>query len=63
MRLNGEVSLPKPVLVRHGTDTSIPSRDTGREIPVRVIKPQKSQSKGLLMHIHGGGWVLMSEKL
>jgi acetyl esterase/lipase len=62
MRWNGETPLPKPVVLESGVDTTIPSRDTGRELPCRVFKPENEETKGVLMHIHGGGWVLQSEK-
>ncbi|MDE0921466.1 alpha/beta hydrolase [Aurantimonas coralicida] len=29
----------------------------GREIPVRVFRPRDGQTRGTLLHIHGGGWV------
>ncbi|KAF4302951.1 putative alpha beta hydrolase fold-3 domain-containing protein [Botryosphaeria dothidea] len=62
MRWNGETSLPKPVVISSGVDFQIPSRDAGREIPCRMFKPENGQVKGVFMHIHGGGFVLQSEK-
>lgn len=66
MRWNGETSLPKPVVIDSGVDFKIPSRDDdsgGREIPCRMFKPANGGPvKGVFMHIHGGGWVLQSEK-
>ena len=61
MRLNGETPLPKPVEL-NGTPFEIPSRDAGRKIPCRIMKPENGEFKHIIMHIHGGGWVLMSEK-
>jgi acetyl esterase/lipase len=62
MRKNGETPLPKPVVL-DGTRFEIPSRDQGRQIPCRVMKPDKDvKIKSVVMHIHGGGWVLMSEE-
>jgi acetyl esterase/lipase len=43
-------------------DDVIPSRDAGRDITIRYFKPSSGEVKGVFMHIHGGGWVLQSEK-
>jgi acetyl esterase len=32
----------------------------GREIPVRLYRPASSKSPGLLVYLHGGGWVIGS---
>ncbi|KAF2086994.1 hypothetical protein K490DRAFT_43358 [Saccharata proteae CBS 121410] len=62
MRWNGETALPKPVVIDSGVNFGIPSRDTGRDIPCRVFKPDgHAPVKAVYMHIHGGGWVLQSE--
>jgi len=61
MRWEGKTPLPKPVVLPEGFNGSLPSRDAGREIPYRVFKPSGGVSRGIHMHIHGGGWVLMSE--
>lgn len=61
MRREGSTALPAPVLLDCATPFSIPSRDAGRSIPCRVIKPEGTPT-GLLMHIHGGGWVLGDEE-
>ena len=43
---------------------TLPSREAGREIPCRMFKPAQGKDvKGVVMHIHGGGWVLNDEKL
>ena len=60
MRVNGEAPFPKPVML-DGTPFEIPSRDSGRKIPCRIMKPDNGQYKAVIMHIHGGGWVLMTE--
>ncbi|KAF2181809.1 alpha/beta-hydrolase [Zopfia rhizophila CBS 207.26] len=60
MRWEGKTPLAKPVVLPEGVNGMIPSRDVGREIPYRVFKPT-GESKGIHMHIHGGGWVLQSE--
>ncbi|KAF2847307.1 alpha/beta-hydrolase [Plenodomus tracheiphilus IPT5] len=63
LRWEGKTPLPKPVVLPGGWNSAMPSRDSGREIPYRVFEPAggKEGSKGVYMHIHGGGWVLMSE--
>lgn len=62
MRWNGETAFPKPIVVDSGKNTTIPSRDVGREIPCRVFAPDSgAAAKAVFLHIHGGGWVLQSE--
>ncbi|KAF1947129.1 alpha/beta-hydrolase [Clathrospora elynae] len=61
LRWEGKTPLPKPVVLPEGVNGMLPSRDAGRDIPYRVFKPAGGVSKGIHMHIHGGGWVLMSE--
>lgn len=60
MRENGETAFPKPTVLPEGRDISIPSRDSNRQIPCRLFHPASSKPKGVILHIHGGGWVLMS---
>ncbi len=63
MRGNGETALPKPTCLEDAKDFDIPSRDKGRDIPCRIMTPEHGgKVHGVFMHIHGGGWVLMSEK-
>lgn len=62
MREAGETPLPAPVLLEGGTNITLPSRAQGRQIPCRVFKPSEGKAKGVYYHIHGGGWVLQSEK-
>jgi acetyl esterase/lipase len=63
MRENGQTAMPKPVRLEEAKQFSVPSREKGRDIPCRLVKPDgESRVQGVLMHIHGGGWVLMSEK-
>jgi acetyl esterase/lipase len=64
MRLKGETPLPLPELLPQALETSIPSRDSGRAIPCRLIYPssrktpeERQKCKGTVLHIHGGGWV------
>jgi acetyl esterase/lipase len=47
-------------VLEEGVNGSIPSREQGRSIPYRVFRP-KGESRGVHLHIHGGGWVLQSE--
>ncbi|KAJ4319946.1 hypothetical protein N0V94_003616 [Neodidymelliopsis sp. IMI 364377] len=61
LRWEGKTPLPKPVVLPEGINGTIPSRDAGREIPYRVFKPAGGVSRGIHLHIHGGGWVLQSE--
>ena len=63
MRENGQTAMPKPVRLEEAKQFSVPSREKGRDIPCRLVKPDgESKVQGVSMHIHGGGWVLMSEK-
>ena len=58
MREAGETTLPAPVML-DGTSFEIPSREPGRNVPCRVMRPDGDVPvKGIVMHIHGGGWVL-----
>ena len=57
----GETAFPKPLLLDCAASFSIPSRDAGRSIPCRVIRPGGTPS-GVLMHMHGGGWVQGDEE-
>ncbi|ORY09894.1 Alpha/Beta hydrolase protein [Clohesyomyces aquaticus] len=61
LRWEGRTPLPKPVVLDSGVNMSIPSRDQGRNIPCRYFEPEGKKAKGVLLHIHGGGWVLMNE--
>ncbi|KAH7417642.1 Alpha/Beta hydrolase protein [Cadophora sp. MPI-SDFR-AT-0126] len=69
MRWAGETALPPPVVLPQALDITIPSREKGRDIPCRLVYPQARKTdeerkgvKGVVMHIHGGGWVLGDEK-
>lgn len=67
LRWEGKTPLPKPIVLPSGRNGTLPSREPGRTIPYRVFEPQGEEteegrvSRGVYMHIHGGGWVLMSE--
>ncbi|KAI1124902.1 acetyl esterase [Nemania abortiva] len=61
MMANGEIGGLKPAKLPEAHDIRIPSREEGRDIPVRVYKPINGQpSRGILLHVHGGGYVLGS---
>lgn len=67
MRKKGLTPLPAATLLPTASPFSVPSRDPDREIPCRVLRPQPRRGqnhapvRGLLLHIHGGGWVLNDE--
>jgi len=58
MRKTGDTPFPVPTVLEHLKDFSIPSRDAGRDIPCRYAEPKDGKAKGIMIHIHGGGWVL-----
>ena len=59
----GQTPLSKPVYLPEAFDGTVPSRDAGREIPIRIYKPDNGQpSKGVFLHFHGGGFVLATHK-
>jgi acetyl esterase/lipase len=63
MRETGDTPLPVPVYLPGALDATLPSREKGRTIPIRVYKPENGQpSKGILLHFHGGGFVLATHK-
>jgi acetyl esterase/lipase len=63
MRAAGETPLPKPQYLDSAEVVTIPSRDAGRQIPCRILRPQNGKAiKAVFLHIHGGGWVLQDEK-
>ena len=67
MRDAGETQWPKPVVLPEYKDETVPSRDAGRTIPVRVVHPADATGapqppRGIYMHIHGGGWTLGNER-
>lgn len=62
MRWNGETPMPRPTVLEHGKNITLPSREKGRHLTARVFTPQSgAKPKAVFMHIHGGGWVLQSE--
>ncbi len=63
MRERGETPLPVPVYLPGARDATLPSRDAGRDIPIRVYEPEEGRpSKGIFLHFHGGGFVLSSHR-
>ncbi|KAI9645818.1 hypothetical protein NHQ30_005253 [Ciborinia camelliae] len=65
MRNAGKTPIPKPKLLPEGLDIEIPSRDSGRTIPCRLVYPtwrktteERRKTKAIGCLIHGGGWVL-----
>lgn len=63
MRNSGNTPFPKPLHLDAGVNITISSREQGRTIPVRIMRPQGGDAavKGVLLYIHGGGFVLQSE--
>lgn len=69
MRWAGETPLPAPKVLPKGIDMTIPSREAGRDIPCRLMYPtardtaaRHKKCRGVVLHIHGGGWVLGDQK-
>jgi len=74
--LNGETAFPAPSMLPQAREFEIPSREARRSIPCRLIYPSngveststdpsselKPKVTGIIMHIHGGGWVLMDHR-
>ena len=58
MRETGGSIMPAPKYLPEAKDETIPSREPGRTIPIRVYRPDNGQSKGVFMHLHGGGYML-----
>ncbi|MBS0643043.1 MAG: alpha/beta hydrolase [Proteobacteria bacterium] len=56
-RRAGRGPFPPPVFSDRAQTITIKGRD-GNDIPLRVIKPQGGGTRGIYLHIHGGGWVL-----
>ncbi|KAL2823314.1 Alpha/Beta hydrolase protein [Aspergillus cavernicola] len=63
MHASGQLALPAPVHLPNAIDATLPSRDSSREIPIRIYNPDNGQSsKGVFLHFHGGGFVLGNAK-
>ncbi|CAM1510708.1 Fc.00g010430.m01.CDS01 [Cosmosporella sp. VM-42] len=68
MRLEGKTAFPNPRILEQGRNITIPSREEGRLIACRIFYPNNSNdseasTKGAIMHLHGGGWVLNSHTM
>lgn len=60
MREKGETPLPKPIHLESAEYMEIPSRDAGRQIACRVIKPEPGTPvKAVMLHIHGGKIIML----
>jgi acetyl esterase/lipase len=61
MSLDGKTVFPPAKLLEQAKTISLPSRDPNRQIPCRLVYPASERgATGVMMHVHGGGWVLMS---
>lgn len=61
-RKAGETPRPPPKYLDSASSFEVPSREPGRSVPCRLLKPQNGKSvRSVYMHIHGGGWVLSDE--
>ncbi|KAM0176291.1 hypothetical protein ACHAPF_004941 [Botrytis cinerea] len=65
MRDAGKTPIPKLKLLPDGLDIEIPSRDSDRAIPCRLVYPswrksieERKKTRAIGYLIHGGGWVL-----
>ncbi|KAI1298061.1 acetyl esterase [Xylaria venustula] len=59
----GEIGGLKPAPLPEGQEFNVPSREPGRDISVRVYKPDNGEaSKGILLHMHGGGYTIGSHR-
>lgn len=55
----GKGPMPVPAKLSKAYDATIPSREPGREIPVRVYVPDDGKPrKGVFLYFHGGGFVV-----
>ncbi|KFH46074.1 Acetyl esterase-like protein [Hapsidospora chrysogenum ATCC 11550] len=62
LRKTGGTSRPAPTYLDSATSFTVPSREAGRTIPCRLLRPQNGKPvRGVFMHIHGGGFVLSDE--
>ncbi|EXL66750.1 hypothetical protein FOPG_17093 [Fusarium oxysporum f. sp. conglutinans race 2 54008] len=59
MRKEGTHGFPKPGVDPTADDLPITTRD-GEHIVLRRFRPQGGVSKGVMIHFHGGGWVINS---
>lgn len=52
--------MPRDTLLEPAKTISLPSRQSDRQIPCRIIYPTSGSPSGVMLHMHGGGWVLMT---
>lgn len=51
--------MPVPAKLPNAHDATFPSREPGRDIPVRVYMPDNGKpSRGVFLYLHGGGFVV-----
>jgi len=59
---SGQTPIPPPKLLDSAESFDIPSRDAGRLIHSRILKPEHGiVPRGVMMHLHMGGWAIGSE--
>ncbi|ROW01899.1 hypothetical protein VMCG_05554 [Cytospora schulzeri] len=59
MAKEGKGPMPVPAKLPNARDAAIPSREPGRDIPVRVYVPDNGKpSRGVFLYLHGGGFVV-----
>ncbi|KAH7146930.1 Alpha/Beta hydrolase protein [Dactylonectria estremocensis] len=62
LRTAGKTPLPGATHLPSATGFELPSRDPGRSIPCRILRPQNNKPvNAVFMHLRGGGWVLGDE--
>ncbi|KAL2009961.1 hypothetical protein VTN00DRAFT_5768 [Thermoascus crustaceus] len=63
--MRGEIAMPRSAILPQAKSITIPSREPGRDIPCRLFFPEGEGTavEGVFLHIHGGGYVLGSEKV
>lgn len=63
MRVGGDTPFPKSIGVESGEDSSLPSREKGRHIPIRIFRLSRRDAtvEGVLLYNHGGDFFLHSE--
>ncbi|KAL8377400.1 hypothetical protein RB595_008192 [Gaeumannomyces hyphopodioides] len=60
---NRSAPWPAAVHLPGAGEAEIPSREEGRRVPVRVLRPENGKpSTGVFIHIHGGGWMTFSHQ-
>lgn len=58
---SGKTQFPAPPVEPNAQNSTIPSRDSDRQIPIRFYKPDNGEpSKGVYLFFHGGGFAFSS---